>query len=141
MLKGHSRGIQDLAIDPAIYGHDSTTVTIFSAGSDREIRRWRIGALEAAELEGERPIVEHETSVYRIVFDADGDLWTASADGMVKCLGRERGWKADTVLRHPDFVRDVAIEERGGWVVSVCRDEEVRVWNRAVCRLLSLHVS
>ncbi|KAI9870170.1 MAG: hypothetical protein M1830_004570 [Pleopsidium flavum] len=54
---------------------------------------------------------------------------------MVKCLSRERGWKADTVLKHPDFVRDVVVDDRGGWVITGCRDEEVRVWNRATGEL------
>lgn len=132
-LKGHTRGIQDLIIDPVTYTPDASAVTIFSAGSDREIRRWRIGLDSAAEIDGTMPIIEHETSVYRLLFDADDDLWTASADGTVKCLGRDRGWKAETTLAHPDFVRDVVVDERGGWIVTVCRDEEVRVWNRAVC--------
>ena len=87
----------------------------------------------AVEIDGATPVIEHETSVYRLLFDADDDLWTASADGTVKCLVRERGWKAETTLTHPDFVRDVVVDERGGWIVTVCRDEEVRVWNRAVC--------
>ena len=48
---------------------------------------------------------------------------------------REDGWKADTTLQHPDFVRDIVVHERGGWVVTACRDEEVRVWNNATGQL------
>jgi WD40 repeat protein len=69
--------------------------------------------------------------VYKLIFDSDGDLWTASADKTAKHLVREDGWKADTTLEHPDFVRDIVVHERGGWVVTACRDEEVRVWNRS----------
>ena len=137
-LKGHTRGIQGLVIDPVTYTSDASTVTIFSAGSDREIRRWQIGLDSATEIHGTVPIIEHETSVYRLLFDADDDLWTASADGSVKCLARDRGWKTDTILTHPDFVRDVVVDERGGWIVTVCRDEEVRVWNRAVRSLAKI---
>ena len=104
---------------------------IFSAGSDREIRRWLVTSTSASQIDAAEPIIEHETSVYKLRFDADDDLWTASADGTVKCLVRERGWKADTVLQHPDFVRDVIVGER--WVVTACRDEGVRVWDRGVC--------
>lgn len=123
--------IQDLAIDPLIEDEKSTQVTLFSAGSDREIRRFNIPSTADAESDSE-PIIAHETSVYKLFFDADGDLWTASADKTVKCLVRENSWKPDSELVHPDFVRDVVVHERAGWVVSACRDEDVRVWNRAV---------
>lgn len=110
---------------------------IFSAGSDREIRRWRISdnLLAASEIETDKPVLQHETSVYRLFFDADDDLWTASADGSVKCLSRERGWLADTMLVHGDYVRAVAVDERGGWVMSAGRDEDVKVWDRASGKL------
>lgn len=136
-LKGHTGAIQDLMVDPTSYTTSSSSVTVFSASSDREIRRWTIGHGQSVEEVEAQPIIEHETSVYKLFFDADDDLWTASADGTVKCLSRERGWKTDTVLTHPDFVRDVVVDERGGWVVTACRDEDVRVWNRAVRDLSS----
>ena len=136
---GHTRGILDLAVDPTTYPpsplaeHDGTWIVIFSAGSDREIRRWRIShdLSTASEIETDKPVLQHETSVYRLHFDADNDLWTASADGSVKCLIRERGWQADTTLLHGDYVRAVAVDERGGWVVSAGRDEDVKIWDRA----------
>lgn len=83
-----------------------------------------------------RPLVVHETSVYALVFDEAGDLWSASADGTAKCLGRERGWEVDTVLVHPDFVKAVVVDDVGGWVVTGCRDEEVRVWEKGSGRLV-----
>lgn len=106
---------------------------LFSASSDREIRRWHV-SLESAHqlLESlENPILAHETSVYKLYFDGEGDLWTASADKSARRLVRERGWGVDTVLEHPDFVRDVVMVENAGVVVTACRDEEVRVWDTA----------
>jgi WD40 repeat protein len=41
----------------------------------------------------------------------------------------------DTSLEHPDYARDVVIDEVGGWIVTACRDEEVRVWERGSGRL------
>ena len=116
---------------------DGSSIVIFSAGSDREIRRWRISddLSAASEIETDKPVLQHETSVYRLFFDADDDLWTASADGSVKCLSRERGWLADTTLVHGDYVRAVAVDERGGWVVSAGRDEDVKIWDRASGKL------
>lgn len=130
-FKDHTRGIQDLAFDPEL--EDSEAV-VFSAGSDREIRQFRVfGGEDVAE-----PLLPHDTSVYKLFFDRDGDLWTASADKTAKCLVREDGWKANLTLEHPDFVRDIVVHEAGGWVVTACRDEEVRVWNRSVSHTMYL---
>ena len=138
-LKGHTRGILALAIDPEEYDPNKNEVIILSAGTDREIRRWFIGLSSASEVhaisETQTPILAHETSIDSIRFDSDGDLWTASADKSVKCLSRARNWEVDTTLDHPDFVRDVVVDEDGGWVVTACRDEEVRVWDKASGKL------
>ena len=150
ILKGHTRGILALAIDqfalPDLILHgteqektDGGTIVFFSAGSDREIRRWSLtstSALEASPASGSPwPILSHDTSVDALHFDADGDLWTASADKSAKCLSRRQNWEADTELTHPDFVRDVAVDEEGGWVATACRDEEVRVWEKGSGKL------
>ncbi|TKA22670.1 hypothetical protein B0A50_07763, partial [Salinomyces thailandicus] len=132
-LKGHVKALQDLAIDPFSLpeqGGAATSFELFSASSDREIRRWFISRTAAYELPEslEKPILAHETSVYKLRFDGSGDLWTASADKTAKHLIRDRGWEAETVLPHPDFVRDVVVAELAGVVVTACRDEEVRVW-------------
>lgn len=124
-FKGHLRGVLDLSIDPET---EEGQVTVFSAGSDREIRQFKLlGGGDEAE-----PLLPHETSVNKLFFDVDGDMWTASADKTAKCLVRVDGWKANLTLEHPDFVRDILVYEAGGWVVTACRDEEVRVWNRSV---------
>ena len=136
---GHTRGIWDLAIDPVTYPlsplaeRDGLSIVLFSAGSDRQIRRWRISddLSYARETETDNCILQHETSVYSLHFDIDDDLWTASADGSVKCLSRERRWQADTMLVHGDYVRAVRVDERGGWAVSAGRDEDVKIWDRA----------
>ena len=136
---GHTRGILNLAIDPLTYTllplaeRDGLPIVMFSAGSDRQIRRWFISddLSSARETETDNSILQHETSVYSLHFDTEGDLWTASADGSVKCLSRERGWQADTMLEHGDYVRAVCVDERGGWVVSAGRDEDVKIWDRA----------
>ena len=132
VIKLQGRAIQDLAFDPL---SDSASPSVFAATSERSIYLFNVpvaeGSLQIKSITPSAPILAHETSVYKLFFDGDGDLWTASADKTAKHLVREEGWKADTTLTHPDFVRDVAVHERGGWVVTACRDEEVRVWNRA----------
>ncbi|KAJ4990685.1 WD repeat-containing protein [Stagonosporopsis vannaccii] len=133
-LKGHTRGILALTLDVAEYESNKEAATVFSAGSDREIRRWKISLASASELEPS-PIIAHETSIDAVHFDSDGDLWTASADKTAKCLSRGREWDEDSAFEHPDFVRDVAVDEEGGWVVTACRDEEIRIWEKGSGKL------
>lgn len=134
-LKGHTKSLQDLAIDPLSIPDGASeprdSFVLFTGSSDREIRRWHISFDSVYELPEsiERPILAHDTSVYKLCFDSDGDLWTASADNTAKHLVRDRHWESDTVLQHHDFVRDVAVAEYTGLVITACRDEEVRVWD------------
>ncbi|KAL8715657.1 MAG: hypothetical protein Q9225_006340 [Loekoesia sp. 1 TL-2023] len=136
VLKGHTRGILDLAIDPMIYDLGDNArdgvkeALIFSAGSDREIRRWRISLGAAEQVDPEKLILAHETSVCALRFDSDGDLWTASADGTTKCLSRSRQFQSDTTIQHEDYVRAVVIDEIGGYVITAGRSEDIKVWDR-----------
>ncbi|PLN84290.1 WD repeat protein [Aspergillus taichungensis] len=134
VMKGHVKGVQDLAVDPISLDSESPELTVFSAGSDREIRQFDIAG-GSKDLTGTDAILAHDTNVYKLYFDRDGDLWTASADKTAKCLAREDSWKPNLTLTHPDYVRDVVVCEQGGWVVTACRDEEVRVWNRSTGKL------
>lgn len=130
-----AKAIQDLAIDPLSLPENGRvdSFVLFTASNGRDIRRYHISMETAHELAESvhKPILAHETSVYKLHFDSDGDLWTASADKTAKHLIRSRNWEADTVLQHPDFVRDIVIAEDHGVVVTACRDEEVRVWDIA----------
>ncbi|TKA74873.1 hypothetical protein B0A55_05041 [Friedmanniomyces simplex] len=144
-LKGPAKAIQDLVVDPLGVPEELDEsgggLVLFSASSDREIRRWYIGRDRAYELPEsiENPILAHETSVYKLCFDSVGDLWTASADKTAKHLVRSRDWECDTVLQHPDFVRDVVVDEETGLVVTACRDEEVRVWDASSGELVCVY--
>lgn len=135
--------VQHLAIDPVLSTPDA--VVIASASSDPHIRRWKITATgfeQLTEAFHDRPdaekltIAEHETSVYKLVYDLDseeGDLWTASADGTAKCLARARNFEADDVFTHGDYVRAVIPTESR--VVTAGRDENVKVWDRSSGKL------
>jgi WD40 repeat protein len=130
-LKPNSRGIECLAIDPL--SSPDMPVICFST-SKQEIFSFILPALSQIatnRIEISQPILAHDTSVYRLHFDEDGDLWTASADKTAKCLSREHNWTPQLTLQHPDFVRDVVTHDKYGWVITACRDEEVRVWNKA----------
>lgn len=135
--------VQHLSVDPVLSDRDS--VVIASASSDPHIRRWKInldGYEQLRESFHDRPeaerltIQEHETSVYKVVFDStndDGDLWTASADGTAKCLVRARNFIAEDSFDHGDYVRAVALTEE--WVITAGRNEDIKVWDRTSGKL------
>lgn len=167
VLKGHLRGILDLKWDPMTIFPGSSCAILYTASSSREIRACGIpltgsssttietitSDLKLKHLELSQPLNVHETSVYAMHFDSDGDLWTASADKTAKHLARivsqdggssaaaleslepQSEWQIDTILSHPDFVRAIVSHPTFGWVITGCRDEEVRVWNAATGRL------
>ncbi|SPJ72893.1 related to transcriptional repressor rco-1 [Fusarium torulosum] len=135
--------VQHLAIDPVL--SNATTVVFASASSDPHIRRWKITLDSYEQLPesfSDRPdaerltIQEHETSIYRLVYDLtseDADLWTASADGTVKCLARSRNFVADDTFTHGDYVRGVLVTDQ--WVITAGRNEDVKVWDRSSGKL------
>ena len=136
--------IQDLSLDPE--GSADSEVILISSSSDPHIRRWRISpesasqivdSAEAAEAKPTRAtILEHETSVYKVLFagdDEETDLWTASADGTAKCLSRAKNWGTEETYEHGDYVRAVVVTS--DWVVTAGRDENVKVWDKATGKL------
>lgn len=136
VLKPHLRGVLDLAILPSHFSSEQgLEEVLFSAGSVGEIRRFWFTMKKIEEIQPQKPIQVHETSIYQMSFDADGDLWTASADGDVACLGREKEWTEEMRITTGAWARAVGIDEIGGWVVSGGRDEDVKIWERASGKL------
>lgn len=135
--------MQDLAVDPV--QSDTNEIFLVSASSDPHIRRWRISLESWEQLEEVNPdtpdadrrtILEHETSVYKLVFDHDGeevDLWTSSGDGTAKCLSRIKGFTTEESFNHGDHVRAVAVTDR--WVITAGRDEDLKFWDRSSGKL------
>ncbi|KAI1124112.1 WD40-repeat-containing domain protein [Nemania abortiva] len=135
--------LQALVVDPL----ESTpeVIVLVSASSDPHIRRWRITASTVEQIKEAEPsepnavrhsILEHETTVYKLFFDTEGedvDLWTASGDGTTKCLSRQKGFTADDIIKHGDHVRAVAVTDQ--WIVTAGRDEDIKVWDRTSGKL------
>ncbi|KAL2160417.1 hypothetical protein VTH06DRAFT_1590 [Thermothelomyces fergusii] len=131
--------IQDLVVDRASSTADE--ISLISASSDPHIRRWRIrldGWEQVVETSPDAPgtdrrtILEHETTVYKLVLDHDSDdvdLWTSSGDGTAKCLSRMRNFACEDAFHHGDHVRAVAVTEQ--WVVTAGRDEDIKFWDRS----------
>lgn len=136
--------VQSLAIDPVMSSDDE--VILISAGSDPQIRRWKVrldGWEQLVDEEPGKPNVErrsllvHETGVYKVVFDRCGDevdLWSASGDGTAKCLERGRSFTADQVITHGDHVRAIAMTDE--FVITAGRDEDLKVWDKATLDLV-----
>jgi WD40 repeat protein len=142
--------VQDLAIDPD--DSKDSEIVLVSSSSDPHIRRWRISLTSASqindtnrstELEDRQPrstILEHETSVYSVIFSGDEgetDLWTASADGTAKCLSRAKNWSTEESYEHGDYVRAVVVT--GEWVITAGRNEDVKIWDRATGKLRHIY--
>ncbi|KAI2632387.1 WD40 repeat-like protein [Hypoxylon sp. NC1633] len=135
--------IQDLVIDPVQSGPDE--VILVSASSDPHIRRWRVRLDGFEQIKDSSPnepgaarhtILEHDTTVYKVVFDGEGeevDLWTSSGDGTAKCLSRLKGFACDDSFHHGDHVRAVSVTDQ--WIITAGRDEDIKVWNRTSGKL------
>lgn len=129
--------VQSLAVDPVMSSEDE--IVVVSAGSDPQIRRWRIrldgweqlvDVAPGTQNVERRTLLVHETGIYKIVFDHSGDevdLWTASADGSAKCLARGKGFMEEEDFEHGDHVRAVAVTDQ--WVVTAGRDEDLKFWD------------
>ncbi|KAI1275872.1 WD40-repeat-containing domain protein [Xylaria sp. FL0933] len=135
--------LQNLAVDPL----ESTpeAIVLVSASSDPHIRRWRITANTVEQIKEVSPnepnsvrhsILEHETTVYKLFFDTDGeevDLWTSSGDGTAKCLSRQKGFATEDTIKHGSHVRAVAVTDE--WIITAGRDEDIKVWDRTSGKL------
>ncbi|BFZ61064.1 hypothetical protein YB2330_002122 [Saitoella coloradoensis] len=126
-LKGHTRAVEDLTLDPSAATTTAGGVVVYSASSDASIREWRVGPEEAVELPNAISKV-HETSIYKLRFDYEGALWSASADKTARRTDLATK-VSDTALEHPDFVKDILVTSNGAWAVTACRDEQVRIFD------------
>jgi len=142
-LTGHARGVVSLAFDPLPSDSDPASYTILSGGSEREIRTWTISSDGTSARESDLPLLTHETSVYKLRFSPDGtDLYTASADTTSQRISiRNEKRPSEDTLPHPDFVKDVVLagfdaDGEATWIVTACRDENVRLWDRASGKLI-----
>ncbi|KAI1364831.1 WD40-repeat-containing domain protein [Xylaria arbuscula] len=135
--------LQHLVVDPLESTPDA--IVLVSASSDPHIRRWRITESTVEQIKEASPnepnsarhsILEHDTTIYRLFFDTDGeevDLWTSSGDGTAKCLSRQKGFTTEDTIKHGSHVRAVAVTDQ--WIITAGRDEDVKVWDRASGKL------
>lgn len=137
-----------------------TSFTLFSGGSEGSIKRWLISSTSAkllpfsevpvkgntnASNDEPESIGIHDTSVNKIYFphlevsDDPPDMYTASSDNKALVSTRTSNFRdAETTLEHPDFVRDVLVDEESGLIATACRDENVRVWDNGTGKCIGV---
>jgi len=80
----------------------------------------------------------HDTGVFDIKLLGaninDVEVWTASADRTSRLVSLATG-ATDLILQHPDFVKCVLPIPALSFVVTACRDGDVRIWNSATGEL------
>ncbi|KAF8441224.1 WD40-repeat-containing domain protein [Terfezia claveryi] len=150
-LSSHSRAVLCLAVDPAPpLAAPTPSYTVLSASSDREIRTWVVPASGSPPpFEACPPLTPHETSIYSMHLPPSdpGHLYTASADRTALHLQLNPPPNPPSIidtLPHPDFVTAVILagfsspdaDADAKYIVTACRDEHVRVWDRATAELV-----
>ena len=136
-LSPQSRAIEHLALDPF---SSASSPAIYAAPSQRDIHYFTLPSTLAdikSTTLSPTPLVLHETSVYALHFDTDGDLWTCSADKTAKHTPR-----SETSGECNAFTRDILTTPPqpgiGITVITACRDENVRIWSASTGSLLHL---
>ncbi|MCC6493920.1 MAG: protein kinase [Pirellulales bacterium] len=130
----------------ALQGHQAEVTAVcfapgdqlLATGDDRgRCRIWRHDAATSAWLAG--PLLEgHSRTITALRFTNDGGrLISASGDNTCGqwdvAGGREL---VDLVLKHPDWVADVAINQDGKLALTCCDDGQLRLWSLPAARLL-----
>ncbi|KAJ3190236.1 hypothetical protein HDU85_000529 [Gaertneriomyces sp. JEL0708] len=117
VFKDHTRAVEDIVLT-----EDGSVM--YSASSDTTIKKWDTSTGQVlSTLRG------HLTSVYALLLD-DGSLWSASADKTAKRWDLETE-TPDVTLEHPDFVKSLCLLPGAAYLVTGCRDENVRIWDVA----------
>ena len=148
-------------------GEEDEEVVVYSAGSDRMIRRFTLSAskdegkgIKLQELYAGDPIVVHETSVSALAFTpptpfddlpTKTSLWTASLDGTAKhlCLPSSPTKPSSTdisstptvltTLPHGDYIRAIALSPSDDLIITAGRDETVKIWDSESSELVGTY--
>lgn len=118
-LRGHTLGIGSLAFE-----RDGT---LLSAGADAVVRRWDIGATDAA---GVRFKDSH--ACYAALFTPDGaTIWTCAYDGTIAAWDARTGALVHDVNAHPsgESANTLSMTGDGAVVASCSYDKTVKLWD------------
>ncbi|KAL9110847.1 MAG: hypothetical protein Q9227_004647 [Pyrenula ochraceoflavens] len=147
VLKGHTRGVQALALDPPSDPDTCGHATLISADNVGKLYTCSLkkppsGPLQTPKqalqsLTLSKPTPVHETTIYALHLSSSSTLYTASADKTCKSFPSPTSLGTpDLVLNHPDFIYALTPHDRLGLLLTACRDEEIRVWNTATGSLI-----
>ncbi|KAJ1949526.1 hypothetical protein IWQ62_006719, partial [Dispira parvispora] len=141
-LRGHTRGVDALV-------YNGETDQLFSASSDTTLKQWD---LETGSVL--REFKGHHTSVVALTLYPDylsqqdpqnatlsstadeedeAELWSGSVDKFTLQWNVRHG-RVETKLEHPNVASSVLVTD--AFAVTGCRDEHVRVWDKATGKLV-----
>lgn len=118
-LRGHTLGIGTLAFERG--------GTLLSAGADAVVRRWDIGAKDAAGVR-----FKDSDACYAALFTPDGErIWTCAYDGTVAAWDARTGALLHDVNAHPsgDSANTLSMTRDGGVVASCSYDKTIKLWD------------
>jgi WD40 repeat protein/uncharacterized caspase-like protein len=119
-LKGHKKGIWDLAFSP-------NGELLASAGQDATIKLWSVAT--GQEL---RTLMSHSGGVGSIAFSPNGKkLASGSQDRMILVWNVDTGDSDGAYLGHQGWVNTVAFSPDGKKLASGSEDGEIRIWQVA----------
>jgi len=150
-LKGHTRGILDIAIDPLSSIGQEDSAYVLSASSTPEIRSWQVsyesatettstlaGNTEAANnstpkvktIADTAPVTVHDTSVNKLLFSPSSssqdpfehDLYTASSDNTAKLLTRPVAASEAVAMTRPPKWESADTFTHPDWVRCIALD-------------------
>ncbi len=125
LLRGHTKMVNTAICDPS-------GTWIFSAGSDRTIRRWRFPSGEIAgeitgEITGESEA--HEGPIRACLIGPKAHLYSAGSDGTLRRWHLDSGAARGVYYGHQHAVLGIAISNDGETLLSAGSDRSVKIWN------------
>ncbi|HGG56556.1 MAG TPA: hypothetical protein ENK31_02040, partial [Nannocystis exedens] len=127
LLGGHTKMVNTAICDPK-------GTSIFSAGSDRTIRRWRIPSdvlTSEGEGEGESEVESeaHDAPIRACLIGPRAHFYSASSDGTLRRWHLGSGMARGVYYGHQHAVLGVAISSDGETLLSAGSDRSVKIWN------------
>ena len=124
VYKGHKRGVESLVLDV-------DQLFFYSGSSDTSIKKWNLETKECVYTWN-----AHLTSIYSLYL-FDETLYSVSADKEAKIWDLNQ-YKCVSSFAHDDFVKCILPLHEGTYVVTGCRDGNIRIFNAMVCMIYIL---